>query len=93
MRHLPQNRDVFVTRGGDGTASLYKYEYPDQRRLKDAEGRPYGVAGSLKTVARHPIASQPIASLDWSPDKEGLAVCTAFDQALRILICTKLNLV
>ena len=93
VRHLPQNRDVFVTLGGDGAASIYKYEYPDQRRLKDAEGRPYGVAGKLTSVARHPIASQPIASWDWSPDKEGLAVCTAFDQALRILICTKLNLV
>ena len=92
VRHLPQNRDVFVALGGDGAASIYKYQYPDQRRIKDGEGRPYGVAGSLKAVARHTVATQPIASWDWSPDKEGLAVCTAFDQALRVLICTKLNL-
>ena len=25
-RHLPQNRDVFVSLGGDGVASIYKYD-------------------------------------------------------------------
>lgn len=33
-RHLPQNRDIFMICGGDGTLSLYKYRYPDQRKLK-----------------------------------------------------------
>ena len=42
-------------------------------------------------MIKHSVATQPIASWDWSPDKEGLAVCTSFDQTLRILICTKLN--
>jgi hypothetical protein len=34
---------------------------------------------------------QPVSGLDWSPDKTGLAVSTAFDQKIRILIVTKLN--
>lgn len=30
-RHLPQNRDVFMVTGGDGSLLLHKYRYPDQR--------------------------------------------------------------
>jgi hypothetical protein len=28
---MPQNRDVFMVGAGDGSLSLYKYRYPDQR--------------------------------------------------------------
>ena len=38
------------------------------------------------------IAEQPISGLDWSPDKMGLAVTTAFDQKIRLVIVTKLNI-
>ena len=31
-RHLPQNRDIFCTLGGDGVLSLYQYKYPQQDR-------------------------------------------------------------
>ena len=30
-KHLPQNRDVFATLGGNGALNLYKYSYPPQR--------------------------------------------------------------
>ncbi len=30
-RHLPQNRDVFMVTGGDGSLLLHRYRYPDQR--------------------------------------------------------------
>lgn len=30
-RHLPQNRDVFMVTGGDGSLALFRYRYPDQR--------------------------------------------------------------
>lgn len=32
--HLPQNREVFMVGGGDGSLYLYKYHYPDQRQIK-----------------------------------------------------------
>jgi hypothetical protein len=32
--HLPQNRDVCLVSSGDGTMHLYKYSYPDQRKVK-----------------------------------------------------------
>jgi hypothetical protein len=32
--HLPQNRDVCMVSSGDGSLHLYKYSYPDQRRIK-----------------------------------------------------------
>ena len=44
-RHLPQNRELFVTTGGNGGVNVYKYRYPEERAVKDAEGVPRGVAG------------------------------------------------
>lgn len=34
-RHLPQNRDLFATGGGNGTLNLYQYAYPEKRRIKN----------------------------------------------------------
>nr|XP_013814228.1 PREDICTED: WD repeat-containing protein 92 [Apteryx mantelli mantelli] len=91
VRHLPQNRDIFVTSGGAGSLHLWKYEYPAQRSKKDSEGAEMGVAGSVSLLQNVTLSTQPISSLDWSPDKKGLCVCGAFDQTVRVLIVTKLN--
>ncbi|KAL6763097.1 WD40-repeat-containing domain protein [Haematococcus lacustris] len=93
VSHLPQNREVMMISSGDGTLHLYKYHYPDQRKIKDPEGRDLGVAGSVELVASRAMSSQPVCSLDWSPDKEGLFCCAAFDQTLRVGIVTKLRTV
>ena len=45
----------------------------------------------LLCSARRVLSSQPIVSLDWSPDKEGLCVLSCLDQTLRVFIVTKLN--
>lgn len=50
-----------------------------------------GVTGSMELVSHKNLSSQPINSLDWSPDKMGLFVCSAFDQCVRVGIATKLN--
>uniref|UniRef100_A0A8C3E9U5 Dynein axonemal assembly factor 10 n=1 Tax=Corvus moneduloides TaxID=1196302 RepID=A0A8C3E9U5_CORMO len=91
VRHLPQNRDIFMTSGGSGSLHLWKYEYPAQRSKKDSEGSEMGVAGSVSLLQNVTLSTQPISSLDWSPDKKGLCVCGAFDQTVRVLIVTKLN--
>ncbi|XP_030604101.1 dynein axonemal assembly factor 10 [Archocentrus centrarchus] len=93
VRHLPQNRDIFMTTGGAGNLHLWKYEYPAQRSKKDSDGVDVGVAGSVNLLQNATLSSQPIASLDWSPDKQGLCVCSGFDQSVRVLIVTKLNVV
>lgn len=90
-RHLPQNRDLFVTCGGNGSMNLYKYNYPAQRSLQDADGNPKGVPGTLTLLNQRDLSTQPIASFDWNRDKVGLGVMCAFDQSLRVLITTKLN--
>ncbi|XP_011504041.1 PREDICTED: WD repeat-containing protein 92 [Ceratosolen solmsi marchali] len=92
VRHLPQNREICATAGGNGSISLWKYEYPEKRYIEDAEGIQEGVIGSLKLLQQSTMSSQPVNSLDWSPDKLGLAVCTSFDQCVRVIITTKLNL-
>ncbi|KAG1665441.1 hypothetical protein FOA52_005783 [Chlamydomonas sp. UWO 241] len=88
---LPQNRELSIVGAGDGTLYMYKYHYPDQRKVKDHEGHDLGVAGTVELLATRNFSSQPIASFDWSPDKEGLFVCGSFDQTIRVGIVTKLN--
>jgi len=90
-RHLPQNRDIFMTAGGNGGLNLYKYTYPVSRQMKDTEGRAKGVVGSVELLNARVMADQPFVSFDWCAEKEGLAAATALDQTLRILIVTKLN--
>ncbi|XP_028024226.1 dynein axonemal assembly factor 10 isoform X2 [Balaenoptera acutorostrata] len=91
VRHLPQSRELFLTAGGAGSLHLWKYEYPIQRSKKDSEGVEMGVAGSVSLLQNVTLSTQPISSLDWSPDKRGLCICSSFDQMVRVLIVTKLN--
>lgn len=55
-RHLPQNRDLFATLGGNGHLNIYKYHYPSNRSLKDADGIPMGVAGKVEILNEKKIA-------------------------------------
>lgn len=82
-----------MTAGGGGNLHLWKYEYPAQRSKKDAVGADVGVAGSVNLLQNVTVSTQPIANLDWSPDKQGLCVCSGFDQCVRVLIVTKLGTV
>ncbi|CAH8606102.1 unnamed protein product [Dicrocoelium dendriticum] len=100
VRHLPQQRDVFMTLGGNGNVCLWQYHYPAKRKRTVREAAPdgsgdievaQGVAGTLSQLQNVTLSSQPVCSLDWCPDKLGLAVCVSFDQTLRLLIVTKLN--
>lgn len=58
---------------------------------QDADGSDLGVAGTLELLADRNVSTQPIASFDWSPDKEGLFVSGSFDQCIRVGVVTKLN--
>eukprot|EP00754_Rhynchopus_humris_P036427 Rhum_TRINITY_DN18561_c0_g1::Rhum_TRINITY_DN18561_c0_g1_i1::g.167624::m.167624 len=88
---LPQNREVFMTCGA-GELALCKYQNPPQQSIKDAEGREKGVAGSVDEVNKATISQQPVSSFDWNRSKEGLGACSCFDQTIRVIVCTKLNL-
>ena len=91
-RHLPQNRDIFLTQGGNGTANIYKYNYPAKRVIEDEMQHKKGVVGSLTLLNDKNLSTQPIASFDWSPDKTGLGVMACLDQTCKVIIVTKLNL-
>uniref|UniRef100_A0A3P8UJL4 Dynein axonemal assembly factor 10 n=1 Tax=Cynoglossus semilaevis TaxID=244447 RepID=A0A3P8UJL4_CYNSE len=93
VKHLPQNREIFMTAGGAGNLHLWKYEYPRQRCKKESNGVEVGVAGTVNLLQNVTVSTQPIASLDWNTDKRGLFLCSGFDQTVRVLIVTKLNLV
>jgi hypothetical protein len=47
IKHVPQNRDLFCTLGGNGALNLYKYNYPSQRSIKDSDGSERGVMGKI----------------------------------------------
>ena len=93
LQHLPQNRDVCMITAGDGRISLYKYKYPDQRKVKDSKGVEMGVAGTMHLKAERELSTQPVVAFDWSPDKEGLFCTGSFDQCVRVGFVTKLNTV
>lgn len=92
-RHLPQNREIFATTGGNGSVMLWKYSYPESRVQKLSDGSEVGVAGKAVPLQNAALATQPITSFCWSPDKIGLSVCSGLDQAIRVVIVTKLNVV
>jgi hypothetical protein len=89
---LPQNRDVFMS-GGGGTLVLNKYCYPPQRSVKDEQGVEKGVAGSVTLLNEAKLGDQPIHALDFHPLKEGLGVVASFDQSVKVVMVTKLNLI
>ncbi|KAG6554193.1 hypothetical protein Mapa_004109 [Marchantia paleacea] len=91
VRHLPQNREIFMTLGGDGSLSLFKYSYPSQRWVKDGRDLKCGVAGTVELLSNKSFATQPISCFNWNTDKEGLAVCGSFDQNFRVMVVTKLE--
>lgn len=91
-KHLPQNRDIFMTGGGNGGFNIYKYNYPSNRVGKHTQdGAPIGIAGSAELLNSRVISTQPITSFDWSPDKEGLCCMSTLDQMMRVFIVTKLE--
>ncbi|KAH7462475.1 hypothetical protein KRP22_004896 [Phytophthora ramorum] len=90
-RFLPQNRDLFMTGGGNGGFNLYKYHYPLSRTAKDADGRLYGVCGTVELLNSRVLSTQPIVSMDWSTDREGLCALACLDQTVRVYIVTKMN--
>lgn len=56
VRHLPQNRDIFATLGGNGALNVYKYSYPSNRSIKDLDGIPMGVVGKTTILNEKLIA-------------------------------------
>ena len=49
--------------------SLSYSSYPDSRVQKDDKGYEKGVMGSVSLLQNVTVSSQPISSMDWSPDK------------------------
>eukprot|EP01006_Ploeotia_vitrea_P017340 TRINITY_DN48441_c0_g1_i1.p1 TRINITY_DN48441_c0_g1~~TRINITY_DN48441_c0_g1_i1.p1 ORF type:complete len:359 (+),score=19.25 TRINITY_DN48441_c0_g1_i1:42-1118(+) len=88
---LPQNRDVFVT-CGNGEISLYKYNYPAQRSIQQQDGTKKGVVGNIELLNKVTLSTQPIATFDWCKDRPGLACMASFDQTVRVIMVTKMEL-
>jgi len=92
VKTLPQNRDIFMTGGGAGSIRIWNYKYPDKRFKEMSDGTKLGVAGNVQMLNAVTVSQQPIHCFDWCSEKIGLAVCGSFDQTVRVLISTNLNL-
>lgn len=91
VKHLPQNRDIFVTGGGSGSIRIWEYKYPDKRFKELSDGSKAGISGTLEMLCATTISQQPVHCFDWCPERTGLAVCGSFDQTVRVTITTNLN--
>lgn len=49
---LPQNREVTMTASGDGSLSLWRYQYPDQRKIKVGRGTGHRALGGCQQWCR-----------------------------------------
>lgn len=91
-KFLPQNRDIFLTGGGNGGLNIYKYHYPQNRVGKHVQdGAAIGIAGSVELLNSRVISTQPVTSFDWSPDRQGLCCLSSMDQTFRVFVVTKLE--
>lgn len=86
-KHLPQNRDIFMTGGGNGGFNIYKYHYPMNRVGKHKkDGSPIGIMGDVELLNSRVMSTQPIVSFDWNPDRAGLCCMGVLDQTLRYVV-------
>jgi len=76
IQHCPQRRDVIATTGGSGELLIWR----KQKKALEYDQ----ISSSL-------LSTQPISSFNWHPDKEGLAVMSAYDQTVRIALVTHLK--
>lgn len=76
VQHCPQRKEIVATTGGTGELMIWRKE---KKSLK------------LEKLCTTQLSTQPLASLDWHPDKEGLCVMSAFDQTVRIAYVTHLG--
>ena len=88
-KHLPSNREVWLTTGGNGSLQLYRYEYPAQRSRKGEDGEE-GVMGEIKVIGKGRWGEQPIVSVEWHAEKVGLLCAASLDQQIRVGLVTKL---
>jgi hypothetical protein len=91
VKHLPQNRDVWLTSGGNGGLNLYRYTYPSQRTERDGDGHLRGKMGGVELLNARIVSTQPIVGWDWSSDKCGLAAAVCLDQTMRVFIVSRLD--
>lgn len=86
VRHLPQDRELMMALLGDGSVEFYRYEYPTHRETLHPDGSLRGVVGEAKRIGSSLLSTQPINSWDWHAERKGLAVCTSFDQCVRVMV-------
>eukprot|EP00483_Globobulimina_turgida_P010507 UN10528 len=88
-RHLPQNRDIWITCLGNGNVNIWKYIYPDERFVVDDKGDKKGVMGQVNLLSNQTVSTlstQPIVSWNWNQSKIGLACMASLDQTFQIVV-------
>ncbi|XP_064484119.1 dynein axonemal assembly factor 10-like [Ornithodoros turicata] len=90
VKHLPQDKDVFMTANGSGFLSLWKYNYPEKRACDSSDGAVEGVTGSLSLLRETRLTTQPVVNLDWNSHMKGLFVTCALNQNVYVMFVSGL---
>lgn len=91
VSHLPQNHEIFMTAGGDGSLSLWRHNSNKNSDDEDSEMVTAGAKKRISLLSTTSISKEGICGFAWHPDKSGLSLACAFDQTLNIVIVTKLH--
>jgi len=86
--HLPQNRAIFMTSGGDGNLNLWQHK--DTTTTMTTTTKTTTNSPKVELLASAGLSKEAISRFSWHPDKTGLGLATSFDQILRIVIVTRL---
>lgn len=87
-QHLPQNREIFMTCGGDGTVGIYRYQRKKKSHSKDKNSP---LVGHIKRLRRCKLGESPILSVDFSTDKKGLCLMTEYNQIVKVCMVTSID--
>ncbi|XP_072130577.1 dynein axonemal assembly factor 10-like isoform X1 [Mobula birostris] len=85
VRHLPQNRSIFVTSGGAGSLHLWKHSNSSTLHERTNHEREDKESTSPTLLNSISLSSQPVGSLDWNSDKQGLCISASFDRKVHII--------
>ncbi|GIQ80841.1 hypothetical protein KIPB_001707 [Kipferlia bialata] len=90
IKHAPNHPNLWLSSWA-GRLGVFEYKYPEQRSRTDPQMGKQGVAGTVNMVSDSILSSQPVNSISWNREKEGLVAWSCFDQTVCVGMVNNLD--